>query len=111
MSRIKLPKIGTILRRNNNGSYEQGPIPGLAGPFESAAEFFKVWAANTEFGLLEDRLREAAGSLADELLSSTSYFKALVGSLAGRLSVQDRGPFLLSYGDFVYNNIIFDDNY
>ncbi|KAJ5104889.1 hypothetical protein NUU61_002236, partial [Penicillium alfredii] len=74
-----LPKIGTILRKNDDGSYEQGPIPGLGGPFETATEFFK-------FGLSEDRLKEAAGSLADELLLSTSFFKSLVGSSAGRLS-------------------------
>lgn len=56
-------------------------------------------------------MREVAGSLTDELLSSTSRFKSLVSSSAERLSVRDRGPFPLCHGDFGHNNIIFDDNY
>lgn len=105
-----MPKIGTILRKNDDDSYEQGPIPGLGGPFETATEFFKAWTANAEFGLSEDRLREVAGLLADEILSSVSSFKSLVSSSAGTLSVQDRGPFPLCHGDFGHN-IVFDDNY
>ncbi|KAJ5578690.1 uncharacterized protein N7459_007654 [Penicillium hispanicum] len=111
LSRIQLPKIGTILHKNDDGSYEQGPIPGLGGPFESATEFFEAWAANSEFGLSEDRLRGTAGSLTEELLSSASSFKSLVGSSAGKLSVRDRGPFPICHGDFGHNNMIFDDNY
>lgn len=42
MSRIQLPKIGTIVGTNKDGSYRQGPIPGLGGPFETAAEFLRL---------------------------------------------------------------------
>lgn len=103
--------IGTIVGRNEDGSYQQGAIPGLGGPFKRATEFFKAWAAKAEFGLSEDKLKEAAGSFADEVSSSASSFKALVNSLAGRLSIRDRGPFPLCHGDFGHNNMIFNDKY
>jgi hypothetical protein len=108
---VQLPKIGTILYRNEDGSFEQGPIPGIGGPFETAADFFKAWAANVEFGLSKDRLKEAAGSLADELSSSADSFRSSIGSLAESLSVRNEGPFPLCHGDFGHNNMIFDDDY
>ncbi|KAJ6092777.1 hypothetical protein N7486_008066 [Penicillium sp. IBT 16267x] len=111
LSRVQLPKIGTILRKNEDDSFEQGPIPGIGGPFETATEFFQAWAAKVEFGLSEAELREAAGSLADELSFSASSFISLVKAFAGSLSVQDRGPFPLCHGDFGHNNMVFDDKY
>ncbi|KAE8332724.1 hypothetical protein BDV39DRAFT_199721 [Aspergillus sergii] len=41
MFNIRLPKIGKIIGMND-GSYRQGPIPGLGGPFDTAAEFFRA---------------------------------------------------------------------
>ncbi|KAG5293345.1 putative aminoglycoside phosphotransferase domain-containing protein [Histoplasma capsulatum G186AR] len=111
MSTIQLPKIGTIAGINDDGSYRQGPIPGLGGPFETAAEFFRAWSAKVEFGLSQDQLKEAAGSFADELSASASSFKQLVNDLAGGLSIRNGGPFPLCHGDFGHNNIIFDDKY
>ncbi|EGC48944.1 conserved hypothetical protein [Histoplasma capsulatum var. duboisii H88] len=111
MSTIQLPKIGTIAGINDDGSYRQGPIPGLGGPFETAAEFFRAWSAKVEFGLSQDQLKEAAGSFADELSASASSFKQLVNDLAGGLSIRNDGPFPLCHGDFGHNNIIFDDKY
>ncbi|KAJ5544074.1 hypothetical protein N7494_005353 [Penicillium frequentans] len=111
LSRVRLPKIGTILRLNEDGSFEQGPIPGIGGPFETATEFFQAWAVKVEFGISEAKLREAAGSLADELSISASSFMSSVATLAGKISVQDNGPFPLCHGDFGHNNMIFDDNY
>lgn len=108
---MQLPKIGTILRRNNDGSFEQGPIPGIGGPFATATEFFQKWAETVEFGLSSAKLKEAAGSLADELSFSASSFRSLVRAFAGKLSVQDKGPFPLCHGDFGHNNMVFDDNY
>ncbi|KAJ6022354.1 hypothetical protein N7499_002882 [Penicillium canescens] len=111
LSRVQLPRIGTILRQNEDGSFDQGPIPGIGGPFETATEFFRAWAAKVEFGLSEAKLREAAGSLADELSFSASSFISSVKTLAGNLSVQDKGPFPLCHGDFGHNNMVFDDKY
>ncbi|KAJ5837501.1 uncharacterized protein N7525_002689 [Penicillium rubens] len=111
LSRVQLPRIGTILRQNEDGSFDQGPIPGIGGPFETATEFFQAWAAKVEFGISEAKLREAAGSFADELSFSASSFISLVETLAGNLSVQDKGPFPLCHGDFGHNNMVFDDEY
>ncbi|CAG7928737.1 unnamed protein product [Penicillium olsonii] len=111
LSRIQLPRIGTILRQNEDGSFDQGPIPGIGGPFETATEFFQAWATKVEFGISEAKLREAAGSLADELSFSASSFLSLVKTLARNLSVQDKGPFPLCHGDFGHNNMVFDDEY
>ncbi|CAI7661028.1 unnamed protein product [Penicillium manginii] len=111
LSRVQLPKIGAILRRNNDGTFEQGPIPGLGGPFETATEFFSKWAEKVEFGLSEAKLRKAAGSLADELAFSASSFRSLVKIFAEKLSVRDNGPFPLCHGDFGHNNMVFDDKY
>lgn len=111
LSIIKLPKIGTICGINDDGSYRQGPIPGLGGPFETAAEFFKAWSTRVDFGLSPDQLKEAAGPYAGELSASASSFKTLVNDLAESLSVHNKGPFPLCHGDFGHNNIIFDDRY
>ncbi|KAJ5832447.1 hypothetical protein N7474_000758 [Penicillium riverlandense] len=111
MSKIQLPMIGTIVGKNEDGSYRQGAIPGLGGPFERATEFFKAWAAKAEFGLSEDKLKKAAGSFANEVSSSGSSFKASINSLAERLSIRDGGPFPLCHGDFGHNNVVFNDKY
>lgn len=111
MPRIQLPRIGTITGINDDSLYQQGPIPGLGGPFETATDLFKAWSTRAEFGLPPSQLKEAAGSPADELSASASSFKTLVNDLAGRLSIRDEGPFPLCHGDFGHNNIIFDDKY
>ena len=111
MSRIQLPQIGTIDGINDDGSYRQGPIPGLGGPFDTATDFFKAWSTGVEFGLSQDQLKEAAGSFAKELSASASSFKRLVDDLANGLSAYNNGPYPLYHGDFGYNNIVFDDEY
>lgn len=45
---MRLPRIGTIIR-NREGGYELGPSPGIGGPFNTAAAFFKAWADNVKF--------------------------------------------------------------
>ena len=111
LSGLQLPKIGTITGINDDGSYRQGPISGLGGPFETAAEFFRAWSAKVEFGLSQDEVREAAGPFTDEVSASALSFKKMVYDLAGGLSIRNEGPFPLCHGDFGHNNIIFDDRY
>ena len=108
---MQLSKIGAILRENDDGSFEQGPISGIGGPFETATEFFKAWAANVTFRLPEAEIRKKGGNLAEDLSSSASSFKHLVDTYARGLSVRDEGLFPLCHGDFGHNNIVFDDNY
>lgn len=96
---------------NDDGSYRQGPIPGLGGPFDTAAEFFKAWSTNAQFGLSHDKLQEAAGPFAEEVSASASSFKKLLHDSAAGLSIRNEGPFPLCHGDFGHNNVVFDDHY
>ncbi|TQN64165.1 hypothetical protein CSHISOI_11224 [Colletotrichum shisoi] len=67
LATVQLPKIGTILSRNEDGTYRQGPIRGLGGPFNTATEFYEAWAAKTTFGMAEEEIRTASGQYADEI--------------------------------------------
>lgn len=96
---------------NKDGTYRQGPIPHLGGPFDTAAEFFRAWSSKVEFGLSESRLREAAGQYVNEISTSLSAFRKWVNDNAEHLSINNTGPFPLCHGDFGHNNIVFDDNY
>lgn len=94
-----------------DGTYQQGPIPGLGGPFDTATEFFEAWAQKVEFGISDEKLRAASGPYAAEIIPSVSSFTDSIYKLAGRLSVRDHGPFPLCHGDFGHNNVIVDDRY
>lgn len=111
LSRVKLPKIGTLVSLNADGTYQQGPVPGLGGPFNTATEFFQAWSAKAKFGTTEGKLREASGPYAAEIIASVSSFPQAISRLAHRLSVLDHGPFPLCHGDFGHNNVIVDDSY
>jgi hypothetical protein len=50
LSGIQLPKIGTIIAMNADGKFQQGPIPGLGGPFDTVTEFFQAWATKNILG-------------------------------------------------------------
>ncbi|KAK1242846.1 hypothetical protein MKX08_005658 [Trichoderma sp. CBMAI-0020] len=111
LSTILLPKIGTIVSVNADGTCQQGPIPGLGGPFDTAREFFKAWADRTKFGMTDEQLREACGPHAAEIIPSVLSFAKSIGKLADTLSARDHGPFPLCHGYFGQNNIVVDDNY
>lgn len=96
---------------NADGTYQQGPIPGLGGPFNTATEFFEAWAAQAKFGLSDEQLRAASGEYANEMVPSVSSFPESISRLASRLSARDHGPFPLCHGDFGHNNTIVDDDY
>lgn len=96
---------------DKDGTCQQGPIPGLGGPFDTATEFFEAWAAQAKFKMSEEQLRAASGEYADEIVPSVSLFPKSISRLAGRLSVHDHGPFPLCHGDFGHNNVIVDDDY
>ena len=111
LSAVQLPKIGTIVSMNRDGTYQQGPIPGLGRPFNTATEFFKAWAAKVEFSMSDEQLLAASGLYAAEIIPSIASFTKSINKLADRLSVHDHGPFPLCHGDFGHNNIIIDNKY
>lgn len=111
LASIRLPQIGTIKHINEDGTCEQGPIPGLGGPFDTASKYFKAWSAKSDFGLSDERLEQAAGEYAAEVKQSVSSFRKSMSELADRLSIHDNGPFPLQHGDFGHNNVIVDADY
>jgi Phosphotransferase enzyme family len=111
LSTVQLPMIGTIQRINEDGTIQQGPIPGLGGPFPTATEFFKAWCAKVNFGLSNKRLHEACGSYAAELIPNITSFPTKLAMMASRLSDFDKGPFPLIHGDFGHNNVVVNNDY
>ncbi|VUC23493.1 unnamed protein product [Clonostachys rosea] len=112
LSKIQLPKIGTIISMNADGTFQQGPIPGIGGPFDTATDFFRAWATKKHFGASDDRLRALCGPYADEIVPSVASFKKSVADIAKMISIAyDKGPFPLCHGDFGHNNIIVDNKY
>lgn len=111
LSAVRLPQIGKIVSVKPDGTYQQGPIPGLGGPFNTATEFFKAWAATAQFGLTTERLKSACGGYFDELLPSISSFPDSIAALADKISTHDRGPFPICHGDFGHNNVVVNDDY
>ncbi|KAI9784714.1 MAG: hypothetical protein M1816_000717 [Peltula sp. TS41687] len=53
MSAIRFPKIGAIIKCRD-GTYSVGPLPGIGGPFDSAAQFFEAWATKAKFPYMID---------------------------------------------------------
>jgi hypothetical protein len=111
LSTVQLPMIGTIQGMNEDGTIQQGPIPGFGGPFATATEFFQTWCAKAKFGLSNDRLYHACGPYAAELVPSIESFPMKLSVVASRLSRFDKGPFPLIHGDFGHNNVVLDDDY
>ena len=91
--------------------YQQGPIPWLGGPFDTATEFFKAQAAKAEFGISDEKLKVASGLYAAEVIPSVVSFTKSINKLADRLSAHDHGPFPLCYDDFGHNNVIVNNKY
>jgi len=111
LSAIRLPLIGKIIGKTLDGSYIQGPIPGIGGPFQTAEEYFKGWAETSEFGMSDERLTGACGPFAAEIIPSVRSFKQSIHDAASKLSIHNNGPFPLCHGDFGHNNVVVDDNY
>ncbi|KAL5365393.1 hypothetical protein BJX96DRAFT_181678 [Aspergillus floccosus] len=112
MASVRLPKIGSITRRNDN-SFGVGPIPGFGGPFSTAGDFFKEWAKQAKFPLSDEDIRNyMANGPGEEIIRSIENFLSSLQNLANNISVDnDRGPFPLYHHDFYQSNIIVDDKF
>ena len=68
------PKIGAISRLED-GTYDIGPLPGLGGPFSTATEYIKAWAATAKFrSMSKSMTKEACGDMSDEIEASIAEF-------------------------------------
>ncbi|KAL2755378.1 hypothetical protein ACRALDRAFT_211377 [Sodiomyces alcalophilus JCM 7366] len=113
MTSLRLPKIGTVVRIRD-GIYESGPIPGIGGPFDTAAAFFEAWADSVKFKWNEDTIRRMmqGGPIpAEEMISMIQSFPSRIKAMAGRLSAHNEGPFPLHHADFLHSNIMVDERH
>ncbi|KAK3997965.1 hypothetical protein QBC44DRAFT_376395 [Cladorrhinum sp. PSN332] len=109
---LRLPKIGTIVR-NREGGYESGPLPGIGGPFDTAAAFFEAWADNVKFKWDEETIRrmmQRGPISADRMAAIIEQFPSQIKAMASRLSTRNNGPFPLCHDDFLHSNIMVDEN-
>lgn len=109
MSSIRFPKIGMITK-GEDGSYDIGAIPGLGGPFETAAAYFEAWAKQAKFPCSDTFVRSSLPpDLVDEVVASIRDFPQRLNGIVKKLN--SPGPFPLRHPDFRHSNVIIDDNY
>ncbi|KAK1691620.1 kinase-like domain-containing protein [Colletotrichum godetiae] len=111
MTSMRLPKIGTIIR-NEDGEYESGPIPGIGGPFDTAAAFFEAWADKVDFKLDKEtitQMMQRSPVSAAEMTRIVEEFPSQIKSMAKQLDLYNNGPFPLCHDDFLHSNILVDE--
>ncbi|KAJ5691108.1 hypothetical protein N7488_011843 [Penicillium malachiteum] len=90
-----------------------GPIPGIGGPFDIAAEFFKVWADTVKFRWDIERITQSmqgAPISAEQMITIIENFPSQIKAMASQILLYSEGPFPLNYDDFLYSNIMVDEN-
>ncbi|KAF6831962.1 hypothetical protein CPLU01_06479 [Colletotrichum plurivorum] len=112
MASLRLPKIGTVVRKEDGG-YEAGPIPGIGGPFDTAAAFFEAWAATAKFKRgkeeIAQMLQRAGPISAEEMVKIIEEFPSQIRDMAAHLPIPNEGPFPLCHDDFLHSNIMVDE--
>ncbi|TQN64536.1 hypothetical protein CSHISOI_10890 [Colletotrichum shisoi] len=108
----RLPQIGSVIR-NKDGSFSVGPIPGIGGPFKTAASFICAWATKATFPLSEAELRnEVPTEFVEEIIEGTSQFPSRLAGLArsGKHFTRE-GPFPIRHPDLFHSNVIVTEAY
>jgi hypothetical protein len=99
--------IGRIIKRSD-GTFSIGELPGIGGPFKTAADFLCAWADNTKFPYDEAFIRSRTPQVAvDEILSSIKSFPAQLSDFAQRYTFQS-GPYPLIHSDLYSSNVLVD---
>ncbi|KAI5861921.1 hypothetical protein GGS23DRAFT_573791 [Durotheca rogersii] len=103
----RLPQIGTVTR-DAYGGFIVGPIPGIGGPFETAASFIQAWAATIKYPYNEDYLRQSVpSSVVDEILKGVDEFPGRLAKLASSGKYfTSKGPFPIRHADLFHSNVI-----
>jgi hypothetical protein len=110
MSSVRFPKIGSIVKLFD-GTYSVGAIPGIGGPFETAAEFFFSWAKECTFSFDEPTIRERTPpEIGDEIIKSINDFPSKLLEFANHFPFQS-GPFPIFHPDLKISNILVDSEY
>ncbi|KAF2865942.1 hypothetical protein BDV95DRAFT_651482 [Massariosphaeria phaeospora] len=104
---IRFPMIGRIVKLSD-GTFSIGELPGIGGPFKTAAEFFCAWADNSKFPYDENFIRERTSAAAvDEIISSIKGFPARLRDFARHYTFQN-GPYPLIHSDLYSSNVLVD---
>ncbi|KAH6628524.1 hypothetical protein F5144DRAFT_631650 [Chaetomium tenue] len=109
---LRLPKIGTVVR-NRDGGYESGPLPGIGGPFNTAAEFFEAWVNSVKFKWDKEtigRMMQRGPISAEQMIAIIDQFPVQIKAMASRISATNNGPFPLCHDDFLHSNIMVDES-
>ncbi|KAH7303716.1 kinase-like domain-containing protein [Stachybotrys elegans] len=108
----RLPLIGTVFR-DQDGTFTVGPIPGIGGPFRTAASFIQAWCANIKYPYREEYIRKhVPESLVDEILRGVAEFPSRLARLAssGKYFTLD-GPFPIRHPDLFHSNVIVNNGF
>jgi Ser/Thr protein kinase RdoA (MazF antagonist) len=99
--------IGRIVKLSD-GSFFIGELPGIGGPFKTAAEFFCAWAKYSRFPFDEEFIRARTPKTAvDEIISSIKNFPARLSDFAQHYTFRS-GPFPLMHSDLYSSNVLVD---
>lgn len=110
MSSVRFPKIGSVVKLSD-GTYSVGAIPGIGGPFETAAEFLSSWAKVCTFPFDEPTIRERTPpEVGDEIIKSINDFPSRLLEFAKSFPFQS-GPFPVFHPHLKISNILVDSEY
>lgn len=104
--------IGSIVKQPD-GTYAVGAIPGIGGPFETAADFFCAWAKSAKFPYSEAFIRKRTQSQnvdLEALITSIRDFPTRLSHFAKQHRFRS-GPFPLLHTDFYKSNVLIDSEY
>ncbi|KAF4455707.1 Protein kinase-like domain [Fusarium austroafricanum] len=92
--------------------YEPGPIPGIGGPFDTAAAFFEAWADKVKFKLDKETITQMMQNgpiSAEEMVKHINEFPSQIKLMAKLLPLHNEGPFPLCHDDFLHSNFMVDE--
>jgi hypothetical protein len=99
--------IGRIVKLSD-GSFSIGELPGIGGPFKTAADFFCAWADNSKFPYDEAFVRARTPKTAvDDIISSIKSFPARLSRFARHRTFRS-GPYPLIHSDLYDSNVLVD---
>lgn len=113
---VRLPQIGTVTR-DAGGNLVAGPIPGIGGPFDTAAAYFQALAANLEHPYSDDRIRASMArsrhaGFVEEMIKGQNEFPARLARLASSgKAFMSKGPFPVCHTDFSHYTTVVDEEF
>jgi hypothetical protein len=87
-------------------------LPGIGGPFDTAAAFFETWADKVKFKWdkeMKRRMMQRGPIPAEQMIGIIDHFPSQIRAMANRLSASNSGPFPMCHDDFLHSNIMVDE--